>query len=119
VGGLHIIASSRGGLVRTDNYLFAFGEGFSHMIGHHFDTLECFLAAKVECKKAVAIVQKVASDVNLHEDVDKRSRTKCVLYTEGPYKGKSAEDLYYKEGENLIRDFRRLARDRARKASLR
>ena len=49
----HIIANSKGGADHPDNFLYALGKHFNRSIGDGYDDLNCFLAGKVKCEKAI------------------------------------------------------------------
>lgn len=111
----HIIASAHGGPDHTDNFLFALGSSFNRQISHHLDALNCFLAGKEKCVKAVEIARRVAADKRLWEHVEMRGRRR-VLYTQGVHRHKDGHALY-REGNNLIRDLRRAALEHRKKSA--
>lgn len=67
----HIIAKKNGGADHPDNYDFLRGRTWNRMVGHSFDDVNCFLAGREKCQKAV--------------DVSK---------TLNEYTGPSADELY-------------------------
>ena len=75
----HIIARANGGADHPDNYDFVRGRTWNRMTGHRFDDVNCFLAGKEACKKAVDI-----------------SRTLC------DYAGPGADALY-ESGERAMK----------------
>lgn len=90
----HIIASSNGGADHANNYDFARGQAWNRAIGSKFDHLNCYMAGKSKCQKAVLVSQQLGNGRTL-------------------YSGKSAEQLY-KEGEAYMRTARASMRQEAK-----
>ena len=64
-------------------------------IGDKYDHLNCFLAGKEKARCAVAIAKETARNPALHKHIELRGKKeKRVLFTEGPHKYKSGEDLF-------------------------
>lgn len=97
----HIIASSNGGADHGDNYDLGRGSGWNRAIGNNYDHINCYLAGREKCKKAVAVSRMLGS----HTCTPTSPKAK-------KYDGPSAEVLY-KMGEDAWRDFR--AHERSRK----
>ena len=55
----HIISKKNGGADHPDNYDFLRGRTWNRMIQHNFDDVNCFLAGKEKCQKAVDISKKL------------------------------------------------------------
>jgi hypothetical protein len=88
----HIIASDNGGADHPENYDLVKGNGFNRAIGSKFDHINCFMAGKLKCEKAVTVSKTLGSHT---PSASKHKR----------YSGKSAAELY-KEGEAWFRDAR-------------
>lgn len=108
----HIISASNGGPNHRDNYLYALGGSFNMAIGDKFDHVNCYMAGKAKAEKAVAIAMKVAADPSLYKHIEDRGNGRKT-YNQGAHQGLSA-DVLYKRGENIFRDLRKLARDKAK-----
>lgn len=77
----HIISRKHGGADHPDNYDYVRGRRWNRMTQHRFDDINCFLAGRDKCQKAV--------------DISKRL---------GTYDGPSADELY-ERGERLMKLF--------------
>ena len=51
----HIISKKNGGADHPDNYDYVRGRTWNRMTGHKYDDVNCFLAGKEACQKAVDI----------------------------------------------------------------
>jgi hypothetical protein len=51
----HIISKKNGGADHPDNYDFVRGRSWNRMTSHKYDHVNCFLAGKESCQKAVVV----------------------------------------------------------------
>jgi len=78
---IHIISRKNGGADHPFNYDYLRGRRWNRMTQHRFDELNCFLAGREKCQKAVAISREL-----------------------GTYDGPPADELY-ERGEEMMRRF--------------
>lgn len=90
----HIIAIENGGADHKDNYDFVRGNSWNRAIKNFHDDINCYMAGKKKCQKAVAVSKELGS----HTCSAKHPYHK-------KYSGPSAEELY-RRGEALMRDLR-------------
>lgn len=90
----HIISVANGGADHQDNYDLGKGYGWNRAIGANFDHINCFLAGRTKCEKAVAVSMRLGS----HTCTPGHRKHK-------KYTGPSAAELY-RRGEAAWRDFR-------------
>lgn len=75
----HIISARNGGADHPDNYDYVRGRGWNRMARHEYDHVNCFLAGREKCQKAVDASRAF-----------------------GTYEGPGAEDMYA-AGEKAFR----------------
>lgn len=52
---VHVISVKNGGADHPDNYDFVRGRGWNRMTRHEYDHINCFLAGREKCQKAVDV----------------------------------------------------------------
>jgi hypothetical protein len=82
----HIISKANGGADHPDNYDFVRGRSWNRMLGNRFDDVNCFLAGKEACRKAVDI-----------------SKSLC------DYSGPGADELYESGEQRMKRVYKTLS----------
>lgn len=88
----HIIAASNGGPDHVDNYMFVQSRAWNRSLGASFDALNIAMVGPERAERAVRICKMVAENKDLH--THKHLRYPKCLYTTGPHKDKTADDLH-------------------------
>ncbi len=97
----HIIAASNGGPDHVDNYMFVQSSAWNRSLGARFDALNIAMVGQKQAERAVRISKMVAENEDLHKHLrypDNPDR----LYTTGPHKDKTADDLH-EEGKKIMK----------------